>query len=229
MKTVGLVGGTGWVSTIDYYRYMNQLVFEKTAQQSTAKVLVHSVNYPPIAALTAANKWDEIAIIISNAAKGLVTAGADCILLCANTMHHIAPHVAGTIDVPLIHIAEVTAKAIQEQTINKVALLGTKYTMNLPFFKDILFEMGIETLVPDEEDRILINDSIYKELSLGIVTDATKNMYATIIEKMTAKGAAGIIAGCTEIPMVVQQSDFDIPIFDTTYLHAQAAVKFALS
>ena len=149
MKTIGLVGGTGWVSTLDYYRYFNELVFKNTNGESTAEVIINSVNYPAIANLTAAGKWDDITKIITDAALALETAGAECILLGANTMHHIAPQVKAAINIPFIHIAEETGKEIKKKGLKKVALLGTKYTMQLPFFKDVLASMGIETIIPN--------------------------------------------------------------------------------
>ena len=228
MKTIGLVGGTGWVSTLDYYRYFNELVFKNTDGESTAEVMINSVNYPAIAKLTAAGKWDDITKIITEAALALQTAGADCILLGANTMHHIAPQVKAAINIPFIHIAEETGKEISKKGIKKVALLGTKYTMQLPFFKNVLASMGIETIIPNESDIEIINDGIYKELALGIVTAVTKENYLQIMQKLQQEGAEGIILGCTEIPLLIKPNDFDLPLFDTTFIHANAAVNFSL-
>ena len=228
MKTIGLVGGTGWVSTLDYYRYLNELVFKNTDGECTAEVMINSVNYPAIAKLTAAGKWDDITKIITEAALALQTAGADCILLGANTMHHIAPQVKAAINIPFIHIAEETGKEIKKKGLKKVALLGTKYTMQLPFFKDVLASMGIETIIPNESDIQIINDAIYKELALGIVTAVTKENYLQIMQKLQQADAEGIILGCTEIPLLIKPNDFDLPLFDTTFIHASAAVNFSL-
>ena len=228
MKTIGLVGGTGWVSTLDYYRYFNELVFKNTDGESTAEVMINSVNYPAIAKLTAAGKWDDITKIITEAALALQTAGADCILLGANTMHHIAPQVKAAINIPFIHIAEETGKEIKKKGLKKVALLGTKYTMQLPFFKDVLASMEIETIIPNESDIQIINDAIYKELALGIITAVTKENYLQIMQKLQQAGAEGIILGCTEIPLLIKPNDFDLPLFDTTFIHASAAVNFSL-
>ena len=228
MKTIGLVGGTGWVSTLDYYRYFNELVFKNTDGESTAEVIIKSVNYPAIAKLTAAGKWDDITKIITEAALALQTAGADCILLGANTMHHIAPQVKAAINIPFIHIAEETGKEIKKKGLKKVALLGTKYTMQLPFFKDVLASMEIETIIPHENDIQIINDAIYKELALGIITAVTKENYLQIMQKLQQEGAEGIILGCTEIPLLIKPNDFDLPLFDTTFIHANAAVNFSL-
>ena len=228
MKTIGLVGGTGWVSTLDYYRYFNELVFKNTDGESTAEVIINSVNYPAIAKLTAAGKWDDITKIITEAALALQTAGADCILLGANTMHNIAPQVKAAINIPFIHIAEETGKEIKKKGLKKVALLGTKYTMQLPFFKDVLASMKIETIIPNENDIQIINDAIYKELALGIITAVTKENYLQIMQKLQQEGAEGIILGCTEIPLLIKPNDFDLPLFDTTFIHANAAVNFSL-
>jgi aspartate racemase len=228
MKTIGLVGGTGWVSTLDYYRYFNELVFKNTDGEKTAEVMINSVNYPAIAKLTASGKWDDITKIIIEAALALQTAGADCILLGANTMHYIAPQVKSAINIPFIHIAEETGKEIKKKGLKKVALLGTKYTMQLPFFKDVLASMGIETIIPFESDIHIINDAIYKELALGIITAVTKENYLQIMQKLQQDGAEGIILGCTEIPLLIKPNDFDLPLFDTTFIHANAAVNFSL-
>ncbi len=228
MKTIGLVGGTGWVSTLDYYRYFNELVFKNTDGESTAEVIINSVNYPAIAKLTAAGKWNDITKIITDAALALQTAGAECILLGANTMHHIAPQVKAAINIPFIHIAEETGKEIKKKGLKKVALLGTKYTMQLPFFKDVLASMGIETIIPNDSDIQIINDAIYKELALGIITAATKENYLQIMQNLQQEGAEGIILGCTEIPLLIKPNDFNLPLFDTTFVHANAAVNFSL-
>ena len=228
MKTIGLVGGTGWVSTLDYYRHFNELVYKNTNAECTAEVIINSVNYPAIAKLTAADKWDDIAKIITDAAIALQTAGAKCILLGANTMHNIAPQVRAAVNIPFIHIAEETGKEILKKGIKKVALLGTKYTMQLPFFKDVLASMGIETIIPDESDINIINDGIYKELALGIITVETKEKYLHVMEKLQQAGAEGIILGCTEIPLLIKEKDFDLPLFDTTFIHSKAAVDFSL-
>ena len=228
MKTIGLVGGTGWVSTLDYYRYFNELVYKETKGECTAEVMINSVNYPAIAKLTAAGKWDDIAKIITDAAIALQSAGASCILLGANTMHHIAPQVKAAINIPFIHIAEETGKEILKKGIKKVALLGTKYTMELPFFKDVLASMGIETLIPNVADIQIINEAIYKELALGVITEKSKTDYLKIMQKLKLGGAEGVILGCTEIPLLIKEKDFNLPLFDTTFIHASAAVNFSL-
>jgi aspartate racemase len=228
MKTIGLVGGTGWVSTLDYYRYFNELVYKHTNGESTGEVVINSVNYPAIARLTAAGKWDDIAKIICNAAQNVEKAGGTCILLGANTMHHIAPQVQACVGIPLIHIAEETGKAIVQKGLKKVALLGTKYTMTMDFFRDKLALQNIEAIMPNAADIEIINDGIYKELALGIITAENKKNYLHIMQKLQAQGAEGIILGCTEIPLLIKENDFDLPLFDTTFIHANAAVNFSL-
>ena len=229
MRTIGLVGGTGWVSTIDYYRYFNELVYEKTNGESTAEVIINSVNYPAIAKLTAVGNWDTIAQIMSDAAVNLEKAGAGCILLGANTMHNVAPQVRSSVKIPLIHIAEETGKAIKQMRLQKIALLGTKYTMQMDFFKATLAAQGIETIIPVDADIDIINEGIYNELALGIVTEKNKTAYLKVMKRLKHAGAEGIILGCTEIPLLIKQNDFDLPLFDTTFIHASAAVEFSLS
>ncbi len=229
MKTIGLVGGTSWYSTIDYYRLINELVNKELGGNEAAKMVLYSVNYGEIVKLTKAGNWDDIANIIADAAKKLVDAGADCILLGANTMHNIADKVEASISVPLIHIADETAKAIKKKNITTVALLGTKYTMQLDFYKDKLTTHGINTIIPDEEGIQFVNDSIYNELGKGLIVQQTKENYLRLIVQLEKQGAEGVILGCTEIPLLISQEDCSIPVFDTTIIHASAAVDFALA
>ncbi|MBK7560820.1 MAG: aspartate/glutamate racemase family protein [Chitinophagaceae bacterium] len=228
MKTIGLVGGLTWYSTIDYYRFMNQQVNERLGGDEAAKIVLNSVNYGEIKKLTQAGDWKGISAIISKAAKMTEAAGADCLLLGANTMHHIAEEVAAVIQIPLIHIADATAKAIKEKKIKTVGLLGTKYTMQFDFYKNKLASHGITTLIPDECGVEDINKSIYEELGKGILLPETKQKFLTIINELIRQGAEGVILGCTEIPLLIKQEDSPVPVFDTTLLHAIAAVDFAL-
>lgn len=229
MKTIGLVGGLTWHSSVDYYRYINQLVNQRLGGDEAAKMVLYSVNYGAIKSLTQAGNWDGIADIIIAAARQTVAAGANCILLGANTMHHIADRVEEAISVPLIHIADATARSILEKDIRKVALLGTKYTMQMDFYRERLARHGIEALIPDTETVEYINRSIYEELGKGIFLPETKKEYLRVIAELKQEGAGGAILGCTEIPLLIKQEDVDIPVFDTTYLHAKAAVDFALA
>lgn len=227
-KTIGLIGGITWLSTLDYYRLINQLTNEQLGGSSSAKILMYSLNFEEIKNLTFTGNWDGIANIMISIAQNLETAGADCILLGANTMHHIADKVRAAINIPLIHIAEVTTTTIKLKGLQTVALLGTKYTMQLPFYTNKLAEEGIKTIIPEQVDIDFINESIYTELGNNIFLPATKQKYLNIIAKLTAQGAEGVILGCTEIPIMIKQSDCKIPVFDTALIHATAAVHFAL-
>jgi len=229
LKTIGLIGGTSWISTIDYYRIINETINARLGNNSSAKILLYSVDYQEIAVLTKLGDWKAIEKIIANAAKNLESAGADCMLLCANTMHIIANEIQAAIDIPLLHIAKVVSEDIHKKQCSKVLLLGTKYTMQSNFYKDYLQTNGIKIILPDTIEMEIINDSIYYELSKGIILPQTKKTYLNIIEKYITHGAQGVILGCTEIPLLINQQDCSIPIFDTTFLHATAAVNFALS
>ena len=229
MKTIGLIGGTSWVSTVDYYRIINQTVNEKLAGLNSAKIFLYSVNFEEFKKRMDENKLDESAKELISIAKKLETAGADCLLLCANTPHMFAELVQSNIKIPLIHIAEETAREISKHKIKKVALLGTKFTMEQTFFKEKLLTHGIETIIPAAADRDFIHKSIFSELGKGIFTTETKNKYLEIIKKMENEGAEGIIFGCTEIPLLIKQEDCKTIIFDTAIIHAKAAVEFATS
>ena len=228
-KTIGLIGGLTWHSTLDYYRLLNQLTNDRLGESYSAKILLYSVNFEQIKNLTYASDWDAIANIMIDVARRLETAGADCLLLGANTMHQIADKVSAAINIPLINIAEVTGNTITAKGLHTVALLGTKYTMQLPFFVNTLSGQGITAIIPDQVDIDFINTTIYDEMGKGIFLPSTKAKYLQIIEKMQAKGAQGVILGCTEIPILIKPEDCTIPIFDTGLLHATAAVDFALS
>ncbi len=227
-KTIGLIGGLTWLSTLDYYRLLNQLTNEKLGGANSAKILMYSVNFEEIKMLTMADDWNGIASIMKTIAKKLENAGADCILLGANTMHKIAAEVQAAITIPLINIAEATATTIAAKGFKTVALLGTKYTMQLLFYTDKLAAQGIATIIPKQEDIDFVNASIYEEMGKGIFLPSTKEKYLTIINELTAQGAEGVILGCTEIPILIKQEDCAIPVFDTTLIHTTAAVNFAL-
>ncbi len=228
MKTIGLVGGLTWHSTIDYYRYFNQLANTRLGDDHTVRILLYSVNYGEIKKLTLAGEWDKIADIMSEAARRTETAGADCLLLGANTMHEVADRVQSVIRIPLLHIADAVGEAIREKQIRTIALLGTRFTMQFDFYKQKLAAHGIDTLVPGREEMEWVNDSIYRELGKGIMRDETRQEYIRLIGDLGKKGAAGVILGCTEIPLLIRQEHCRIPVFDSTLLHAKAAVNFAL-
>ena len=229
MKTIGLIGGLSWLSTIDYYRMLNEMINEKMGGVSSAKIILYSVNFEEIKQLTEAGRWDEIERIMMGIAKNLQAAGADCLLLGANTMHKIADNIQQSICIPLINIAEETAKEITQQQLHTVALLGTKYTMQFDFYKNKLAAQGITTIIPGEEDIEFINTAIYSEMGKGIFLPATKEKFLAIIGKLAEQGAQGIILGCTEIPILIKQSDCKVTLFDTTKIHTTAAIRFALS
>ncbi|WP_276501577.1 aspartate/glutamate racemase family protein [Terrimonas pollutisoli] len=229
MKKIGLIGGLSWLSTIDYYRMLNEMINEKMGGVSSAKIILYSVNFEEIKQLTEAGRWDEIERIMIGIAKNLQAAGADCLLLGANTMHKIADNIQQSIGIPLINIAEETAKEITQQQLHTVALLGTKYTMQFDFYKNKLAAQGITTIIPGEEDIEFINTAIYSEMGKGIFLPATKEKLLAIIGKLAEQGAQGVILGCTEIPILIKQSDCKVTLFDTTKIHSAAAIRFALS
>lgn len=228
MKTIGIIGGITWLSTVEYYKFINQMVNERLGGVNAAKLIIHSVNFQEIKTLTEAGDWDGIAAIICEAAHKLENAGADCLLIGANTMHKIADTVQASVKIPVIHIAAVTAEAIAQKKLKTVALLGTKYVMQLDFYKDKLAAKGITVIIPEQPDIDYINNAIYSEFAKGLFLPETKQKFLQIIDKLIAQGAEGVISGCTEIPLLIQPEDCSIPVFDTTMLHAKAAVDFVL-
>ncbi|MEA3425610.1 MAG: aspartate/glutamate racemase family protein [Bacteroidota bacterium] len=229
MKTIGLIGGVTWLSTAEYYRILNEMVNAREGGVSSARIIVFSVNFQEIKTLTEAGDWNSIAGIMCDAARRLERAGADCILLGANTMHKIADAVQEAVAIPLIHVAVVTASAIKQQQIRTVALLGTKYVMQQDFYRQKLEDQGLQVLIPSQADIDYINNAIYTEFAKGIFTEEAKQRFLQIIDTLVAQGASGAIFGCTEIPILLKQEDCSIPVFDTTLLHATAAVDFVLS
>jgi aspartate racemase len=229
MKTIGIIGGLTWYSTLDYYRLLNELTNKRLGGAHAAKIILNSVDFAEIKVLTEAQDWDGIAVIICKAAKSLELAGANCIMIGANTMHKIADEIQAAVNIPVIHIGEVTAAAIKNTGLKKVALLGTKYTMQLDFYKAKLAANGIATIIPGETDIAFINNAIYNEFSAGIFLPETKAEYLRIINVLIEEGAEGIILGCTEIPILIKQADCAVPVFDTALIHSTAAVEFALS
>ncbi|MGB5008079.1 MAG: amino acid racemase [Ferruginibacter sp.] len=228
MKTIGMIGGLTWHSTLDYYRLLNELTNKKLGGTHAATIFLYSVDFAEIEVLTKKQDWDAIAVIICKAARAVEIAGAGCLLIGANTMHKIADEVQAAVSIPVIHIADAVAAAIRAKGLKKVALLGTKYTMQLDFYRNRLSSAGIEVIIPGEADIELINDTIYKEFSKGIFLPERKTQFLQIIETLRLQGAEGVILGCTEIPILVKQSDCSIAVFDTTFIHAEAAVNFAV-
>ena len=228
MKTIGLIGGTTWASTVDYYRYFNKLTLERLGGNSSAACIIHSINFERLRHFAEQKDWTSIATWMVSLAKQLEQAGADCLLLGANTLHKFSDQVKEAISIPLIHIAEEIAKTIVARGVQKVGLLGTKVTMEESFYKDTLAKSGIQTLIPDADARDLINTVIFDELGKDIIREETKNKFLEIIDSLAIKGSEGIILGCTEIPLLIKAGDSELPLFDSTYIHAKAAVDFAL-
>lgn len=228
MKTLGLIGGTSWTSTMEYYKTINQQINQQLGGLNSAKLILHSLNFEEVKFPSDPKDWSSISTMLSNISKQLENAGAECIVLCANTSHMVAGIIQQEIRIPLIHIAEETAKAIAKQKIKTIGLLGTKFTMEQSFFKEKLSAYGITTLIPEADEREFIHSSIFTELGKGIFTKETKVEYLKIIETLKKKGAEGIVFGCTEIPLLIQHGDCNIQTFDTTLIHATAAVNFAL-
>lgn len=229
MKPIGLIGGLTYVSTIEYYRHLNEISNKKLGGVDTAEIIMHSVNFGLIKKLTEANDWNELAIQMRKAATELEKAGAGCVLIGANTMHKIADEVQAAIKIPVIHIAEAAAKEILLHGLKTVGLLGTKYTMQLGFYSDHLAKYGIATIIPEQNDIDYINYTIYNEFSKNIFSAETKAGYLKIISKLKAQGAEGIIGGCTEIPILLKQDDLDIPLFDTAKIHSAAGVEYVIA
>lgn len=228
MKKIGLVGGISWTSTVDYYRYLNEGINEKLGGLNFAECMIYSVNFDDFQRFNAAYDWDATFELLVNAAEDLKKGGAEAIVLCANTAHIVADRIAERVNLPLIDITTAVAEAIHQQGLKKVGLLGTTYTMELDFYKDKLIASGIEPIIPEsQEDRDYIEDTLRNELGRGILNPETKRQYLAIIQQLIDSGAEGIILGCTEIPLLIHQEDIAVPVFDTTKIHAKAAVSFA--
>ncbi len=228
MKTIGLIGGTTWLSTIEYYRIINETVKEKLGKSHSARCILYSINFEETVVQNQ-GRWDVISKSFIDITKKLENAGADFLIICANTMHKIADDIENNANIPIIHIADVTAEKIIERGLSKVGLLGTSYTMEEDFYKERLKEkFNIETIIPEKNERDLINKIIIDELTQGKIMQSSKQRYLEIIENLIDKKAEGIILGCTEIPLLIKKDDVDIPIFDTTEIHAKAAVEYAL-
>ncbi|HHU02936.1 MAG TPA: aspartate/glutamate racemase family protein [Christensenellaceae bacterium] len=223
MKTIGLIGGMSWESTVSYYQIINETIKEKLGGLHSAKIILYSVDFAEIEECQSKEDWDKSAIILADAAIRLEQAGADYIVICTNTMHKVAPYIQKEIKIPIIHIAETTAEALKKNNVKKVALLGTKYTMTQNFYKEKIQQNGIEVIIPNEKDIEIVNYIIYNELCLGIISDKSRREYMRIIDSLKADGAEGVILGCTEIGLLISQEDSSIPIYDTTQTHAYVA------
>ena len=228
MKTIGLLGGMSWESTVPYYRLINQRVKERLGGLHSAKVILYSVDFHHIERLQHAGDWDAAGLMLARAARSLELAGADFIVLCTNTMHKVAPAIEGAIAIPLLHIADPTARQIRNDGHTKVGLLGTLFTMEQSFYRERLEQQGLEVITPCAEDSATVHRIIYEELCLGQVLPESRTAYQKILTRLAEQGAQAIILGCTEISLLVGPSDASIPLYDTTSIHALAAADEAL-
>lgn len=228
MKLIGMLGGMSWESTAQYYRLANELVRERKGGLSSARVLLHSVDFAGIERLQASGDWEAAGAELAAAAAGLEAGGAELLVLCTNTMHKVAGAIEAAISIPFVHIGDVTARAVKAAGLQRVGLLATAYTMEQDFLRDRLAAHGLTVLVPGTSDRAEVHRVIYEELVLGVVRDSSRAAYRSVIERLVEAGAQGIILGCTEIEMLIGPSDSPVPVFPTTRLHVTAAVEFAL-
>lgn len=229
MKTIGLIGGMSFESTVEYYRIINEEVKNRLGGLHSAKCILYSVDFAEIEYYQAAGEWEKAGILLGEAAFSLEKAGADFIIICTNTMHKVISYIADKINIPILHIADATAKQIINSNISTVGLLGTKYTMEQDFYKSRIETHNIKVLVPESSEREMINNIIYDELCLGIIQLSSKDYYQKVIDSLVAKGAQGIILGCTEVGLLIKQEDVSVPLFDTTVIHAIEAVNKALA
>ncbi|WP_421546969.1 aspartate/glutamate racemase family protein [Pseudomonas sp. QD4] len=228
MRTIGLIGGMSWESSAEYYRLINQQVREQLGPLRSAKLLMYSVDFGPVEQAQHAGRWEDAALILVDAAQRLQAGGAECIVLCTNTMHRVAEQIQNAVEVPFLHIADPVALAAQEAGTLKVGLLGTAFSMEQPFLKERLGAQGLEVLVPDAEERQALHRIIYEELCVGIISAESRRVYQQVIASLMARGAQAVILGCTEIGLLIKPEHSPLPLFDTTELHARAAVAFAL-
>jgi len=229
MKTIGLIGGMSWESTLDYYRNINLGIKAALGGLHSAQIILHSVDFEPVEQCQHRGDWAGAADILCRAAQSVQAGGADCLLICTNTMHKVAQEVEQAVDIPLLHIADATAHELLDQGVKTVGLLGTAFTMEQDFYKGRLKEVyGLKVVTPDTSDRQQVHDIIYQELCLGTITEQSKSRYLRVIDKLAEQGAQGVILGCTEIGMLVKQSDTEVRLFDTTAIHAARAVEFAI-
>ena len=228
MKTIGLIGGTGWPSTLEYYRHINEEINKHLGDLYSARCILYSFNYEDINKLNLKNDHEEIYKLVFDAALKLKNAGADFLILCANTMHQYVERLDEDIMLPIVHIADATAAEIKKLDLSTIGLLGTKFTMEKDFYIKRLSDAGIKSIVPEKPERIFIHEAIMKEFLKEIFTEETKKKFLEIINDLEKKGARGIVLGCTEIPLLIKQEDTHLPVFNTLQIHAQAAVDFAI-
>ena len=229
MKTIGLIGGMSWESTITYYEILNKEVVKNLGGLHSSKILMYNVDFAELEAKMSVDDWDGIAEILTDVSVRLEKSGADFIVIATNTMHKVVPEIEKAINIPILHIADATASVVKRDGIKKVGLLGTKFTMTQDFIMDRLLSAGLEVIIPDTKDIEKVNDVIFKELCLGNVLDSSRKEYQRIIDDMKAKGAKGVILGCTEIGMLIHEADSSLKTYDTTIIHAKEAAKLALA
>ncbi|WP_350301375.1 aspartate/glutamate racemase family protein [Peribacillus frigoritolerans] len=228
MKTIGLIGGMSWESSLEYYRIINEEVKAKLGGLHSAKCILYSVDFEEIERYQAEGDWESSGKLLGDAALSLEKAGAEMILICTNTMHKVVGYIEEKVNLPILHIADSTAKQIQKSKISTIGLLGTKYTMEQDFYKTRIESNGIKVLIPNDEDRKVINKVIYEELCLGEIQQSSREYYKNVIKGLVDDGAEGIILGCTEIGLLVKPEDSEVPLFDTAVIHAIEAVNMAL-
>ena len=229
MRTIGLLGGMSWESSALYYRVVNEAVRERLGGYHSARVLMSSVDFADVERLQVAGEWDAAGELLAAEARALEAAGADCVVLCTNTMHKVAGAIEAATTVPLLHIADVTAAAVREAGVSRVALLGTRFTMEQPFLRERLESHGLDVLVPAADDLRRVHEVIYDELVHGVVRAESRAEYVAVVDRLVADGAQGVVLGCTEIELLLGPDDVSVPVFATTRLHALAAVDFALA
>jgi aspartate racemase len=229
MRRIGLLGGMSWESTALYYRLLNEDVRERLGGFHSARLVMASVDFAEVEAMQVAGDWEAAGALLADEARALEAAGAACVVLCTNTMHKVADTIEAAVGIPLIHLADVTADAVRAAGVGTVALLGTRFTMEQPFYADRLHSHGVEVLVPEPDDLALVHEVIYDELVLGVVREESRAAYVDVVRRLVDRGAGGVVLGCTEIELLVGPGDVDVPVFATTALHARAAVDFALA
>lgn len=228
-RTLGIIGGMSWESTESYYRIINEGIKAKLGGLHSADLLIHSVDFGPINTLQETGEWNELGAMMASSGKRLQAAGAQGLMIASNTMHKLFDDVQSATDLPLMHIADATINAIKAQNLSKIALLGTQFTMTQDFYKQRLIDAGLEVLIPAEDERAEVHRIIKKELCVGEFRDSSRQYYIDVISKLAEQGAEGVILGCTEIGLLITQADSPIPVFDTTAIHAAAAVNFLLA
>lgn len=230
MKTIGMLGGMSWESTTSYYVALNEGIKNALGEHHSAKIVLHSVDFDPIKKLQHQGEWRKTGEILAQAAESVEAGGADFLLICTNTMHKVAPQIEAAINIPILHIADATAKQLQRNNITKVGLLGTQFTMSQAFYKGRLTEkFGIDVVVPNDEQQQIVHNIIYNELCLGEIKDASRDQYVEVVRNLHERGAQGVILGCTEIALLIQQEHTAVPLFDTTAIHSASAVEYAIS